>query len=234
MSTEILEGFSSTEKAAYITAIASIATADQSASAQEMQYLGDLADTVGLSDAEKQQVTVAATETSGESLKKALDVLKTSELKYSLVADLIAFAESDNNVVEQEKKHIASVASYLDISADQLQALNEYVQEAASQPAEAMGFLGGGQEGGGIGGILDNLGLGQKLQNSGINIGSLSKGLMSFIGPMVLGKMLNKGMQSPGGASGALGGGNLSSIIGSITGGQGFGKIGGFLSNLLK
>src|SRR5687767_1415175 len=115
MSTELLEGYSSTEKAAYITAIASIATADQSASQQELDYLQSLADTAGLSDAEKQQVTTAANETSGASLKNALEVLKTSELKYSLVADLIAFAESDSNVVDEEKKHIASVASYLQI-----------------------------------------------------------------------------------------------------------------------
>ncbi len=45
----------------------------------------------------------AAKETSGQSLKPALDILKSSELKYSLITDLIAFAESDNNVADQEK-----------------------------------------------------------------------------------------------------------------------------------
>lgn len=238
MSNEIMEGYSSEEKTAYITAIASIATADQSASEQEMQYLDQLSETVGLNDGERQQVRDAASETTGERLKQALDVLKTSELKFSLVADLIAFAEADSNVVEQEKKHIASVASYLNISDDQLDALNDYVKEASSQPTESMGFLGSGSSSaGGLGGILDNLGLGDKLQKSGINLGSLSKGLMSFIGPMILGKMLNKGLQTggPTGGAGGLGGGNLGSIIGSITGGgKGFGGIGGFLSNLLK
>ena len=120
MSTPILEGYSSQEKTAYIIAIASIATADQSASDQEMNYLTNLAEASGLSESEKNEVAYAAKETSGQSLKPALDILKSSELKYSLITDLIAFAESDNNVVDQEKQHIAAIASYLDINADQL------------------------------------------------------------------------------------------------------------------
>jgi uncharacterized tellurite resistance protein B-like protein len=234
MSTQILEGYSSAEKAAYITAIASIATADQSASDQEVNYIGNLADAAGLNDNEKQQVFTAARDTSGAPLKSALDTLKASELKYSLVADLIAFAEADSNVAEQEKQHIASIAKYLEINADQLQALNEYVKEAAAQPADAMGIFGGGSNASGAGGILENLGLGQKLQNSGINIGSLAKGLISFVGPMIMGNMLNKGMQNKGATAGLNQSGGLGSLIGSLSGGKGFGGIGGFLTNLLK
>jgi uncharacterized tellurite resistance protein B-like protein len=234
MSTQILEGYTSLERAAYITAIASIATADQSASEQEEAYIGNLADAAGLKDNEKQQVFTAARETSGASLKNALDILKTSELKYSLVADLIAFAEADSNVAGQEKQHIASIASYLQINADQLQALNEYVKEAATQPADAMGIFGGNSNTSGAGGILENLGLGQKLQNSGINIGSLAKGLISFVGPMIMGNMLNKGMQGRGATAGLNQGGGLGSLISSLSGGKGFSGIGGFLGKLLK
>ncbi|MEP7259209.1 MAG: TerB family tellurite resistance protein [Flavitalea sp.] len=232
MGAQMLEGYSSLEKTAYVTAIASIATADKSASDQEITYLGHLAEAAGLSENEKQQVAAAASETSGQPLKNALDVLKSSELRYSLVTDLIAFAKSDNNVVDQEKTHIASIANYLQINDDQLEALNHYVEETATQPA-ALGIAGAGASSGGLGGIIDNLGLGQKLQNSGINIGSLAKGLIGFIGPMIMGNMLNKGMQGTNASSG-LNQGGLGSLIGSLTGGAGNAGIGGFLSNLLK
>jgi uncharacterized tellurite resistance protein B-like protein len=249
MSTQILEGYSPEEKAAYLKAIASIATADQTASDQEITYLANLAGVAGLGEDEQQQIITAAKDTSGNSLKYSLDVLKSSDLRFSLVADLIAFAESDNNVVEQEKTHIASIAKYLDINEAQLEALNDYVKEASTQPAEAMGFS-GDVAGGGLGGILGNLGLGDKLKSSGINIGGLAKGLLSFVGPMIMGNMLNKGLQGSkatsglntgggglgdllGGGGGQAGGG-LGSLIGSLSGGKGFGGIGGFLSNLLK
>jgi uncharacterized tellurite resistance protein B-like protein len=226
MSTPILEGYSSQEKKAYIIAIASIATADQSASDQEMNYLANLANASGLSEEEKNEMVYAAKETSGQSLKPALDILKSSELKYSLITDLIAFAESDNNVAEQEKKHISSIANYLEISDEQVTLLNQYVKETANQPAEAMGISGAG----GLGGILDNFGLGDKLKNSGINMGSLTKGLIGFIGPMIMGKMLNKGLQGTN-ASSSLGQGGLGSLLGGLSGGKG---IGGLLSGFLK
>ncbi len=40
------------------------------------------------------------------------------------------------------------------------------------------------------------------MQNSGINMGSLTKGLIGFIAPMIMGKMLNKGLQSSNASSG--------------------------------
>lgn len=232
MSNEILAGASPAEKTAYLTAIASIATADNAASETELTYLLNLADHAGLSDSDKAVVQQAALDTSGSGLKSALDQLKSSELRFSLVTDLIAFAESDNNLAPEEKEHIASVASYLGINKEQLEALNAYVKQAAEQPAEA--FASAGSPAGG--GLLDSLGIGDKLQSSGINIGSLAKGLLSFVGPMIIGNLVSKGLNRGGTSSNAgLGGlGDISSLVGSLTGGRGMSGIGGFLSNLLK
>src|SRR5687768_3588417 len=99
-STSILEGYSDQEKGAYLGAIASLATADRSASQEELEHLKTLADAASLSDQQTDSVVRAGTELSGEELKKCLDVLKTSNLRFSLVADLIAFAEVDNNYSE--------------------------------------------------------------------------------------------------------------------------------------
>ncbi len=230
MSVELLSGHSPAEKTAYIAAIASIATSDNVASETEINYLLDLVDVAGLTDVDTNSVIAAAKDTSTESLKKSLDVLKGSDLRFSLVADLMAFAEADNNLAEGEKKHIADIAQYLGVNDQQVQTLNEYVREAAAQPA-AMGVMdnaGSTQQG-----FLDNLGLGKKLQGAGINIGSIAKGLMAFVGPMVIGNLVSKGMNRSGGTiSQDQGGGGLGSILGGLTGGKGFSGIGGFLSKL--
>lgn len=235
MSNEMLAGASPAEKTAYLTAIASIATADNSASEAEIGYLLDLADHAGLSEEGKAEVEQAALDTTGSGLKNALDILKSSELRFSLVTDLIAFAESDSNLAPEEKEHIASVANYLGINAQQLEALNDYVKQAAEQPAAAFASSGSA----GLGGLLDNLGvggIGDKLKSSGINIGSLAKGLLSFVGPMVIGNLVSKGLNRGRTTSNAgLGGlGDIGSLVGSLTGGKGMSGIGGFLSNLLK
>ena len=95
--THVLEGYSDQEKGAYLGAVASIATADRSASEEEMQYIVALCDAADISEQQKEAVIRAASELSGDELKKCLDILKNSELKYSLVTDIIAFAKADNN-----------------------------------------------------------------------------------------------------------------------------------------
>ncbi|MEO6315571.1 MAG: TerB family tellurite resistance protein [Chitinophagaceae bacterium] len=221
MSTQILSGASASEKKAYLTAIASIATADNSASETEINYLLDLATSAGLTDADKEAVKQAALDATGSNLKPALDVLKSSELKFSLVTDLIAFAESDNNLAQEEKTHIAAVAKYLGVDDNQVKILHEYVQQAATQPAESLADSAGG--------ILE------KLKGSGINISGLAKGLMSFVGPMIIGNLVSKGMnKGTSAAVGQSGLSNIGSLVGNLTGGKGMAGIGGFLSNLFK
>src|SRR5918993_231291 len=97
----ILEGYTDMEKGAYLGAIASIATADREASEQELEYIRELADAARLSAEQKALIERAATELTGEELNKCLDVLKGSELKYSLIADLIAFSKADENYSEE-------------------------------------------------------------------------------------------------------------------------------------
>ena len=102
----ILEGYSDEEKGAYLGAIASIATADRTASEEEQLYIEALAESADLSDEQMAAVRKAATELSDDELKRCLDVLKGSELRFSLVSDLIAFAEADQNYSEEEKQDV--------------------------------------------------------------------------------------------------------------------------------
>lgn len=233
---KLLKDYSDTEKGAYLGAIASIATADKTASEDELAFLDAMADSAQLSPEQKETVRRAATELSGEELQQCLDILKGSDLRFSLVTDLMAFAESDQNYTPQEKANIEKIAQYLNINQNQFSLLDQFVQKTATtevtpQQMESQGFLG-------------SLGLDDKFKSAGINMSSLTKGLLGVAGPIILAGLLRgrRGGNLGGGLGGMLGGGlgggrmggGLGSVIGMLNGGRGIGSTGGLLTRVLR
>src|SRR3954469_13692497 len=131
----ILQGHSDLEKGAYLGAIASIATADREASEEEIAHIEQLCDAAQLSQQQKEYVVRAATELTGEDLRHCLDVLKNSELRYSLVTDLIAFAKADGNYSGEEEKKIQEMAKYLGVGEKQFSLLDQFTDRAAASDA---------------------------------------------------------------------------------------------------
>ena len=234
---KLLKDYSDVEKGSYLGAIASIATADRTASEEELDYIMALADSADLSEQQKKAVERAATELSGEELKRCLDNLKNSELRFSLVTDLIAFAESDKNYTPEEKANIEKIAQYLNINQQQFSLLDQFVQKttetnAAPEEIQQQGFLG-------------SLGMEDKFRNAGINFGSLTKGLLGIAAPMILAGLVSRGMRGRGGGglggmlTGGLGGmlgrgGGLGSLTSMLNGGRGLGSTGGLFSRILR
>ena len=229
--THVLEGYSDQEKGAYLGAVASIATADRQASEEEMQYIAALCNAADISETQKEAVMRAANELSGEELKKCLDILKNSDLKYSLVTDIIAFAKADNNYAAEEQKRVEEISQYLDVNQNQFSLLNEFTEKAAVKdvPAEEKAKPS----------FLSSLGLNDKLKNAGINSNSLMKGLLAIGGPILLGRILSGAMRRRGSGTGMfgnmgglLGGAGLGSIIGMLSGGRRFSNTGGLLGRI--
>ncbi len=252
---EILEGYSSLEKGAYLGAIATIATADRTATEEEMEYLEALCESAKLSEAQTDMIKRAANELTGDELKKSLDILKTSNLKYSLITDMIAFAESDGSYTDEEKKEIERIAIYLGVNEKQFSLLDEFAHEATEEAetvstgtgeqTHKQNFLSGG--------------LKEKMQSAGIDTSGLLKGLIGVMGPILLAGMLGGGRRRSGGGmfgnntrggdmfgnatrgggkmgGGAMGGG-LGSLIGMLGGGRRnrpTGRSGGLFGGLLK
>ncbi|HYC86956.1 MAG TPA: TerB family tellurite resistance protein, partial [Chryseosolibacter sp.] len=129
----ILEGYSDQEKGAYLGAIASIATADRKASEEELQYLSALAKAASLSEQQEASVIRAATELSADELKRCLDILKDSSLKYSLVADLITFAKVDDSYSEDEKSNVEKIVDYLQVDRQQFSLLDQFVDKTTER-----------------------------------------------------------------------------------------------------
>jgi len=165
---KILEGHSDLEKGAYLGAIASLATADREATAEEIDHMTQLCEAADLSEQQTQFVIRAATELSGEELQRCLDVLKNSELKYSLVTDLMAFAKADQNYSEEEEQNVHKIAQYLGVGEKQFSLLDQFAEKATSTDAPAEEVASPN--------FLSSLGLQDKMQSAGINPGSLLKG----------------------------------------------------------
>src|SRR5688500_3473770 len=235
----VLEGYSDQEKGAYLGAMASIATADRQAYDEEMEYIGALCDAADISEHQKEAVLKDANELTVYELKRCLDILKGSDLKYSLVTDLIAFAKADNNYGEAEQQRVKEISAYLDVDQNQFSLLNEFTEKAATQdvPVEEKAKPS----------FLSSLGLSEKMKKAGINVNSLMKGLLGIAGPLVLGSILTGAMRRRGrsgsgmfgnlggmfGNSGLLRGAGLGSLIGMLSGGRGFRNTGGLLGRIL-
>ena len=226
MDTQLLQNYSEVEKTAYLSAIASLATADRQASGAESQFLQALAQQAGLSGGATQQVLAAAQDANNQSIQQHLDVLKNSDLRFSLVTDLISFARADGSYANDEEAMIGKMSQYLGINQAQKQALETVVDQAATvahdpnDPAKE-GFLSG---------------IGDKLSSVGIPKGALMAGLLGVVAPMVISRVMsggqnqNTGSGSGGGMLGSVLGGNT---MGGLLGGAAQSGLGGLLGGLL-
>jgi len=236
--TKILKDYSDPEKGAYLGAIASIATADHEATGEELDYLQALSQSADLSPEQEERVLRAAKELSPDELAKCLDILKTSDLRFSLVSDIISFANSDGKYTEDEKKNIAEIASHLDINQQQFSLLDLFVKKSNNS--------GMGAEEVTQPGFLSSLGLDDKLKSAGINTSSLTKGLLGIIGPMLLARMFSgNGRNRMAGAGGMFGNrttpggfpsgvGGIGSLISMLSGGRGYSGMGNLLPRILS
>ena len=223
MDNQLLQNYSEAEKTAYLSTIASLASADRQASGAETQFLQALAQQAGLSGGATQQVLAAAQDASNQSIQQNLDALKGSDLRFSLITDLISFARADGSYANDEEAMISKMAQYLGINPEQKQTLETVVDQAATVPHDPQdpgksSFLSG---------------IGDKLSNVGIPKGALMAGLLGVVAPMVISKVMGGGQNQGSNQSGSLGGllgGAASSGMGGMLGGLlGGGMLGGLL-----
>ena len=248
---ELLEGYSIQEKQAYIGAIASIATIDRKTSQEELEYLLALAESAGV---DQDYVQSCANDELNSALNNNLNILKSSDLRFALITDILIFAKSDGKLTAEESVKIEEISHYLNISPQQSTALNTLVNTSQSTEAENeepvdQSFL----EKNGLSGIL---------KNANIPTSSILKGLMGIAAPFIIGKLLrgrsngNNQMASGGGLLGSIlgsgvGGGLLGSLLGgnqrngtttgglgsifsNLSGNRGYGGLGSILKNILQ
>ena len=234
---KLLKNYSDTEKGAYLGAIASLATADHEATAEEIDHIRTLAQSADLSPEQEEGAIRASKELTPHELNRCLDILKDSDLRFSLITDIMSFANADGKYTEEEKQNIGQMASHLNIDQQQFSLLDLFVKKSAdsgksSEEVNKPGFL-------------SALGLDEKFKSAGINTSSLTKGLLGIAGPFILAKMLSGGRRQAGNTSsmfgnsrtaGALTNGQsgIGSLISMLSGGRSYSSLGNILPGLLR
>jgi uncharacterized tellurite resistance protein B-like protein len=215
-SQNLLTKYAEHEKAAYLGALAGLSTADREASDEEVEHLREIARAAGLSEEDEQKILEAAKDISGNDLKKSLDILKGSDLRYSLITDLIALAKADESYTEDERQNIERVAKYLNVDQNQFSVLDQFVDKAAKDERSPEEFTKPN--------YLQSTGMEQKFSNAGFDVASIGKSLFGFLGPVLLGGLAGRAM-----GGGRRGSGGLGGLGGALLGGllQGRGNTGG-------
>jgi len=127
---QIWQGYSDTEKVAYLSAVTSIATAGRQANDAEVAFVRRLGQQMGLPAQQLTRVEQAASDTTTEALPGYLEKLRESDLKYALLADIISYAKADGQFTPDEKNRVRHIAAYLDIEQAQFAALNRFTDDS--------------------------------------------------------------------------------------------------------
>ncbi len=201
---KILEAYTEKEKTAYLGAIMSIATADRQASEEEIAGMEALTEAAGLSEPQKRTVVGGATETSGKELIRFLDGLKNSELRFSLIADLMLFAKADDVYEEEEEENVHKIAEYLGVNEHQLALLDQFADKARTKevPVRQDDYSN----------FLQDLAMKDKLQNEGINGSGLLGSLLGVTAPDMLSNMFS----NPSAEQGTMGGMNRGGWVSAV------------------
>jgi uncharacterized tellurite resistance protein B-like protein len=218
--TGLLDAYGTEEKEAYIGVIASIATADRVATEDELQYLNALSEAVGINP---DVAEAAAKDRSDESLSKYLNALKGSDLRFSLITDIISFARSDGRYTADEEEKIKNSCRYLGITDEQVTVLEELIEKSnilITIPEEATDE-----------GFFEKNGFSQMLKKANIPLISIVKGLLGLAAPFVLSKMVRSRSLSGSPAAGGLGGQLGGTVLGTFQAGR-IGGLGSILANL--
>ncbi len=247
--TTLLKDHPIEERGAYLGALATIASADGNATAEELEFLKMMSEAAELPDNMQQEIIQIAQNPSQISLQRCLDTLKQSALRFSFVTDIISFAKSDGQYSPEEQQRIQEISNYLGIDQKQFSILDQFVDKAntAKQQGEdptSPAFLNKS----GFGDMFKNVGISPQMVTGMLGIlapivlsrmigGRRHGGMMGGMGSMgggLLGGLLGGGMGGLGGGMGGFGGGmgggglgSIISILGGLNGRRGYGSMGG-------
>ena len=228
------------EKAAYLAALAALATSDRQASEEELEHLRQISKDAGLSEQDEEEIIEAARDVSGKHLKNSLDVLKESDLRYGLITDLIAIAQADDSYTTQEKDNIEKVSRYLNINENQFSILDQFVKKAVDEEHTPEEYRKPN--------FLSSTGMHDRFSRAGFDMNAIGRGIFGFLGPILLGSLASRSLGRRGsnqfpnqrGLGGMLGGNptgmsrGLGSLLSGLSSSRNNGSMGQLLGRLLR
>lgn len=223
----LLKDYSQEEKGAYFGALATMASADGKTTEEEIEFLSLMSEAAELPENVQQEVVLIAKNPSQINVQKCLDVLKSSQLRFSFITDIISFAKSDGHYAPEEQKEIKQMADYLGVDQKQYSILEQYVNKA--DEAQKHGEDPTSQS------FLNKNGFGDMFKNAGISP-QMVQGILGVVAPLVIAKLMSGGRRRSYG--GGMGGGLLGGLLGGgmMGGGMGGGmyRSGGGLGSIIS
>lgn len=116
------------ERADYLTVIASMAYADEDTDGRELERVRDLCETLQLSQENTERVIAVASGEQTPDTAAIFERMRKSELRFAFMVDAIDIAYADDEIVAAEAEELEALAARLGISDGQLAMLRRYVE----------------------------------------------------------------------------------------------------------
>ncbi len=210
-------------RTSYLIVVASAATADRNNSQEEVAFVEQMALAANLSDDNRALITKAVQETGSADVSAHIAKFKDNELKFSLVTDLLNLSYADGKLTDSEVAEIQKINSALGISAEQFDALKQYV-EAANQESSKEGgnalVTAEGQPKEQTGNFLEKVGLAPIFQKLGIPTNNFASGAtiavtLTTAAYFLISNYMKSNNQAQGQNPQAAGGSPLMSFLGT-------------------
>lgn len=124
------------ERVDYLSVVASLASADGNVTDDEISKIREFCETVQIGDIGISLIIAAIENPSVVDLQTILPRLAQTDLKFTLLADMLFLAHADGMCCTEEQEEIHKIAAMLNIASEQIEAVNRYVEtvlEAASK-----------------------------------------------------------------------------------------------------
>lgn len=123
-----------TEKTAYLSLVCMISNIDNNFGLEEQNYLEDIFSRAQILDVKlKDSIIKSNKNFSNDNAQKYCDILKDNNIRYSLMADLLFVAFSDEVFKPQEEIFIKLIADYLNISSLEYNMLEQIGNQLISE-----------------------------------------------------------------------------------------------------
>jgi uncharacterized tellurite resistance protein B-like protein len=127
-----LANYPEVERVDYLSIVASIASADGKVTDDEITKIREFCGAIGIGDIGIGMIIAAVEDPSVVDLQPILTRLSQTDLKFTLLTDMLFMAHADGIVVPGEEEEICKIASMLNITPEQIEAINKYVEAVIS------------------------------------------------------------------------------------------------------
>lgn len=119
-----------TERVDYLTVVASMAMVDGVVRAEEVDRLDALCTQFALEPGDAASVAEAAQHPDAVQVRALLERLASSDLRFTLVADLVGMALADDEYAGTEREEVRAVAEILGVADEQIAAIEAWAASA--------------------------------------------------------------------------------------------------------